>query len=143
MKAIELGLQGKSFTLGQVRLNFIAEFKLPQSEQQALFELWEIQEREGESAWEYNQKFKDSFGRLVHPIHEDHQREWYIQGLLPLTIIPLTQQRIATLTKALEQSMKIEAMAGYPGNMRMTRPPIDENLLQLQGKISTLTENIQ
>jgi hypothetical protein len=83
MKAIEPGLQGQAFTLGQVRLNFIVEFKLPQSEQQALSELQEIQQREGESSWEYSQKFKDSIGRLAHPIHEDHQREWYIQGLDP------------------------------------------------------------
>jgi hypothetical protein len=32
--------------------------------------LWEIQKREGESAWEYNQKFKDIIGRLAHMIHE-------------------------------------------------------------------------
>jgi hypothetical protein len=67
----------------------------------------------------------------VHPIHEDHQREWYIQGLLPLMRIALTQQQIATLTISLEQSMKIEAMEGYPGNLRMTRPPVDANLLQI------------
>jgi hypothetical protein len=88
MKAIEPGVpgvQGQAFTLGQVWIKFIAEFKLPQSEQQALSELHEIQQREGESAWEYSQKFKDAIGRLVHPIHEDHQREWYIQGFLPLT----------------------------------------------------------
>jgi hypothetical protein len=47
-------------------------------------------------------------GKLANPIHEDHQREWFIQGLLPLTCIPLTQQRIATLGEALEKSMKIE-----------------------------------
>jgi hypothetical protein len=118
MKAIEPGVpgvQGQAFTLDQVRTKFIAEFKLPQSEQQALSELHEIQQREGESAWEYSQKFKDAIGRLAHPIHEEHQREWYIQGFLPLTQIPLTQQWIATLTDALEQSMKIEAMEGYPG----------------------------
>jgi hypothetical protein len=51
------------------------------------------------------------------------------------------KQQIATLTDALEQSMKIEAMARYPGNLRVTRPPIDANLVQLQGKISTLTKN--
>jgi hypothetical protein len=34
-----------------------------------LFELHEIQQREGESAWEYRQKFKDVIGRLAHPIH--------------------------------------------------------------------------
>jgi hypothetical protein len=136
------GMQGQAFTLGQVRMKFIAEFKLPQSEQQALSELREIQQREGESSWEYNHKFKDAIGRLAHPIHEEHQREWYIQGLLLLTQIPLMQQWIATLKDTLEQSMKIETMTGYPGSLRETRPPIDVNLAQLQGHILTLTKNI-
>jgi hypothetical protein len=39
--------------------------------------------------------------------------------------------------------MKIEAMEGYPGSLRVTKPPTDANLMQLQGKISALTENIQ
>jgi hypothetical protein len=39
--------------------------------------------------------------------------------------------------------MKIEAMEGYPGSLRVTRPTTDENLAQLQGEISTLIENIQ
>ena len=80
---------------------------------------------------------------LAHPIHEEHQREWYIQGLLPLTRILLMQQWIATLIDALEQSMKIEAMVGYPGSLRVTKPPVDPNLVKLQGKISVLTEKIQ
>jgi hypothetical protein len=76
-------------------------------------------------------------------IYEEHQREWSIQGLLPLTRIMLMQHRIATLTNALEQSMKIESMEGYPGSLRVTRPPSYANLVQLQGKISALTEKIQ
>ena len=67
------------------------DFKLPQSEQQALSDLREIQLWEGESAWEYNQKFKDAIGRLAHPIYEEHQIEWYIHGFLPLTQIMLMQ----------------------------------------------------
>jgi hypothetical protein len=80
---------------------------------------------------------------LENPIHEYHQREWFIQGFLPLTHIPLTQQRINSLGEALEQAMKIEAMAGYPGSLRIMRPPEDANISQLQGHISALTENIQ
>jgi hypothetical protein len=76
-----------------------------------MFELHEIQQREGELAWEYSQKFKYAIGRPAHPIHEYHQREWYIHGFLPTTLISLMQQWIATLTDSLEQSMKIEAMA--------------------------------
>ena len=60
-----------------------------------------------------------------------------------MTQIFIMQQQIATLTDALEQSMKIEDMVGYPGSLRMTRPPADANLVQLQGQISVLTEKIQ
>jgi hypothetical protein len=70
MKATQPGVQGRAFTLDQVRQKFIVEFKLPQSEHQALSELCEIQQREGEPTWEYSQKFKDDIGILAHPIHE-------------------------------------------------------------------------
>jgi hypothetical protein len=33
---------------------------------------------DGESPWEYNQIFKDVIGKLENPIHEYHQREWFI-----------------------------------------------------------------
>jgi hypothetical protein len=144
MKSIKPGNpQGKPFPLPQVKQKFIVEFKLPQSEQQALSELWEIKQRDGESSWEYNQRFKDVIGKLANPIHEDHQWEWFIQGLLPLTWIPLTQQWITTLGEALEQAMKIEVMVGYPGSLRVIRPPNDYNIMQLQGHISSLTDKIQ
>jgi len=39
--------------------------------------------------------------------------------------------------------MKIESMERYPRSLRVTRLPMDENFAQLQGKISTLIENIQ
>jgi hypothetical protein len=134
MKSIELGNpKGKPFPLPQVKQKFIVEFKLPQSEQQALSELWEIKQRDGESSWEYNQRFKDAIGKLANPIHEDHQWEWFIQGILPLTQIPLTQQWITTLGEALEHAMKIEVMVGYPGILRVIRPPDDYNIMQLQG----------
>jgi hypothetical protein len=95
MKAIEPRVprvKGQDFTLDQVQTKFIVNFKLPQLEQQDLFELGKIHKSvQGESAWEYIQKFKDDIGRLAHPIHDKHQREWYIQGFLPLTWILLMQ----------------------------------------------------
>jgi hypothetical protein len=53
------------------------------------------------------------------------------------------QHWIATLIDALEQSMNIESMEGYPGRLRVNQHPIDANLSQLQGHISSLTKNIQ
>jgi hypothetical protein len=47
------------------------------------------------------------------------------------------------VTESLEQSMKIVAMEGYPGSLRMNRPPVDANLSQIQGYVSVLMENIQ
>jgi hypothetical protein len=71
MNDIEPRVQGKVFTLGQFVLRFILEFKLTQSDKQALSKLREIQQREGEYAWEYSKKFKDVIGRIAHQIHKD------------------------------------------------------------------------
>jgi hypothetical protein len=72
MKSIEPGNpQGKPFPLIQVKQKFIVEFRLPQSKQQTLFELHK--QRDGESSWEYNKRFKDAIGKLANPIYEDHQ----------------------------------------------------------------------
>jgi hypothetical protein len=79
---------------------------------------------------------------LEKPIHEDHQREWFIQGSLHLNQIPLTQQSIATLGEALEQAMNIEAMIGYPRILQVTRPPEDNNNVQPQCHISASAEKI-
>jgi hypothetical protein len=78
MKEIEPKDKGKYFTLAEVKNIFIVEFWLPQSEQQALSKLREIKKRYSESTWEYNQRFKYAIGKLGNPIHEDHQREWFI-----------------------------------------------------------------
>jgi hypothetical protein len=53
------------------------------------------------------------------------------------------KHQIDSLIDALEQLMKIEAMEGYLGSLRVTIPLADVNLAQLKGQISTLTENIQ
>jgi hypothetical protein len=51
-----------------------------------------------------------------------------IHILLPLTYIPLKQQRIINLREVLEKAMKIEAMEGDPGSLRIMRPPEDVNI---------------
>ena len=59
-------------------------------------------------------QFKDAIVKLNYSIDPNHQRDWFIKALLPLTRTPLTQQKIDNLQDALEQAMKMEAMAGYP-----------------------------
>jgi hypothetical protein len=64
-------------------------------------------------------------------IHKNHQREWFIQGLLPFTRIPLTQQGITTLGEALKQVMKIQAMVGYPESLWVMKSTKDNNIMKL------------
>jgi len=91
MNSIEPRVQGQVFTLGQVCLKFIVEFKLPQSDQQDLSELWEIQQREGESAWEYNKKFKDACGGNDHcfilAVSDDALRRRHYKYIRPTILL--------------------------------------------------------
>ena len=83
--------------IADVKQDFFREFKLPQIDQQVLSELWEIKQREGETAWELMSRFKDAIGKLSYPIDPNHLRDWFIKALLPLTRTPLTQQKIDNL----------------------------------------------
>ena len=81
-------------------------------------ELWEIKQWEAEMAWDLMRILKHSIRKLSYPIDPNHQRDWFIKAILLLTRAPLTQKNIDTLQDALEQAMKIEAMAGYPQEFR-------------------------
>nr|KUM48137.1 hypothetical protein ABT39_MTgene5133 [Picea glauca]QHR86424.1 hypothetical protein Q903MT_gene423 [Picea sitchensis] len=50
--------------------------------------------------------------RLTYQIHDTQHKEWFIGGLLPLTWIPLMQQRWGSQREAFKQAMRIESMAG-------------------------------
>ena len=63
--------------------------------------------------WDLMRRFKDVIGKLSYLVDLNHHRDWFIKELLPLMRNSLTQQNIDTLQDALEQAMKIEAMAGY------------------------------
>lgn len=105
--------------------------------------MWEIKQKEGETAWEVMRRFKDAIGKLSYPIDPNHKRDWFIKALLPLTRTPLTQQKIDNLQDALEQAMKIEAMAGYPQEYRGGVVPQDPSLIGLQHQIASLTEKLK
>ena len=74
----------------------------------------------GETTWEYAYKLIDIISRLTFKIHDTQHKEWFIGGLLPLTRIPLMQQKISTPREALEQAMWIESMAGW-GTLELRR----------------------
>lgn len=50
--------------LTEVQKLWIEEFQLPKLEQQGIAEMKEIQQYEGESAWEYAQRFRDVMSSL-------------------------------------------------------------------------------
>lgn len=105
--------------------------------------MWEIKQQEGETAWDLMRRYKDEVGKLSYPINPNHQRDWFIKALLPLTRTPLTQQKIETLQDALEQAMKIEAMAGYPQEFRGGALAQDPFILGIQHQIASLTEKLK
>lgn len=51
---------------------------------------------------------------MSYPINANHEWDWFINALLSLTRMSLTQQNIDTLKDALEKETRIEAMEGYP-----------------------------
>ena len=50
-------------------------FKLSQINQEGLSELWEIKQREGDTALDLMIRFKDEIGKLSYPIDPNYQRE--------------------------------------------------------------------
>lgn len=67
------------------------EFKVPQMDQQGLSKLWETKQREGETAWELMKRFKDAISKLSYTLDSNHQQDWFIKALFPLTRTPLTK----------------------------------------------------
>jgi len=63
----------------------------------------------GESTWEFDQRFKVLMGQLSFDISDAKHKEWFIATILPHIRVPLTQHKIATQEKALYIAMKLEA----------------------------------
>jgi hypothetical protein len=103
---------GTTRTFDEVRQAFIVEFQKLKTEQQSCAKLKDIKQVVGETAWEYDQRFWDLMSRLTYQIHDTQHKEWFIGGLLPLTWIPLMQQRWGSQREAFKQAMRIESMAG-------------------------------
>ena len=93
--------------------------------------------------WELMRRFKDAIGKISYSVDPNHQRDWFIKALPPLTQTPLTQQKIDNLQDALEQAMKIEAMAGYPQEYLGGAALQDPSLLGLQHQIANLTKKLK
>ena len=86
----------------------IKEFKNPKSESQCITELKEIQQRRGESVWDFDQRFKVLLDQVSFTIGLAQHKEWFIAALLPHIRTPLMQQKVADQQEALEIAMKLE-----------------------------------
>jgi len=93
----------QNFIVDTLREDFIKEFKLSWRDKQSLIELQDIKQSEVENSWECIQRFKYDLGKLNLTIHLYYQKEWFIQALLPLTRIPLTQKNIDAWQEASEK----------------------------------------
>lgn len=69
----------------------------------------EIKQKVDEPIWELDQRFKTLTGWLTFQIHDEQNKEWFIDALLPHIRVPLMQQKIAPLAESLEIAMKLES----------------------------------
>lgn len=81
--------------------------------------------------------------KLTFHIHETQHKEWLIQGLLPLTQIPLMQQNIDIPKEVLVQAMRIEVGCGYPRNDQGRVVQLYLGLSHAQSQIVVLIEKIK
>ena len=71
-------------------------------------ELKEIQQKHGESVWDFDQRFKVLLDQVTFPIGPAQHKEWFIAVLLLHIRTPLMQQKVADQQEALEITMKLE-----------------------------------
>lgn len=87
---------GKIKTLNEIQMALTVEFKKSKSESECIIELKEIKKINGESTWDFDQRFKVLMGQVSFEISDVQHKEWFIVALLPHIRVPLTQQRITS-----------------------------------------------
>ena len=85
----------QSPTLDEIKAAITKEFKKPKSESQSITELKEIQQRRGESVWDFDQTFKVLLDQVSFTIIPAQHKEWFIAALLSHIRTPLMQQKVA------------------------------------------------
>lgn len=66
--------------------------------------------RVDETPWELDQRLKCQIREANIQLSDSQHREWFIASLLAHLRIALSQQKIGTQTKALENMMRLHAM---------------------------------
>ena len=85
----------QNYVLADIKKAMIKEFKKPKSESQSISELKEIQQKRGESIWDFDQRFKVLLDQVSFTIGLEQHKEWFIAALLPHIRSPLMQQKVA------------------------------------------------
>ena len=85
----------QNYALADIKKAMIKEFKKPKSESQCITELKEIQQKRGESVWDFDQRFKVLLDQVSFTIGPEKHKEWFIAALLPHIRTPLMQQKVA------------------------------------------------
>ena len=98
----------QNYILADIKKSMIKEFKKPKSESQCITELKEIQQKRGESVWDFDKRFKVLLDQVSFTIGPEQHKEWLITALLPHIRTPLMQQNVADQQEALEIAMKLE-----------------------------------
>ena len=98
----------QNHALPVIKAAMIKEFKNPKFESQCITELKEIQQRRGESVWDFDQRFKVLLDQVSLTIGPAQHKEWFIAALLPHIRTPLMQQKVADQLEALQIVMKLE-----------------------------------
>ena len=79
----------QNYILADIKKAMIKEFKKPKSNSQSITELKEIQQKRGESVWNFDQRFKVLLDHVSFTIGLEQHKEWFIAALLPHIRTPL------------------------------------------------------
>ena len=83
-------------TLDEIKAAIIKEFKKPKSESQSITELKEIQQRRGESVWDFNQRLKVLLDQVSFTISPAQHKEWFIVAYYRISEICSRNRRLLT-----------------------------------------------
>ena len=69
-------------------------------------------------------------------VHETHHKEWFIQGLLLLRRIPLSQRVMDSPITTLEKAMKFKAMDNYANSISVGASSSSGEMVQVHNKLA-------
>jgi hypothetical protein len=88
MKYKAIAPTGQERSLTEIKQYLLREFQKPKSKSQSIIEIKDINCKEGETVWGYDQQFKILLDRLTFQIQEVQDREWFIAGVSPPHLSP-------------------------------------------------------